>query len=357
VGNAAVIPGLVNAHTHLDLSGLRGRCHPGPDFTDWLRGVIAHRRARTPAQVHADICAGLAEAIASGTTLLADISAGGQSWDILAEAPIRAVVFYEMLGLTEARAAQSLAEARAWLESHPATPTCRPGLSPHAPYSVRASLFHAVAKMDPAPPIAVHAYETRAELELLRTHTGPFVRFLSDLGAWDPAGLLPDEEDVVRVFTGPGPKLFVHGNYFGPRPSLPRGASVVYCPRTHAAFRHQRHLFSEQLQAGVRVALGTDSLASNPDLDVLAEARFIREHNSPEVIADDTLLALATLDGARALGWGHETGSLTPGKSADLVVLSLPPDDSENPHDLVLRTAAPVRGVLCRGRWLLAPPS
>ncbi|HJZ55822.1 MAG TPA: amidohydrolase family protein, partial [Gemmataceae bacterium] len=113
-GNAAIIPGLVNPHTHLDLSGARGQIPPtDPDhFTDWLRGVIAYRRSRTPEQVQSDIRAGLAECLRSGTTLLGDISADGGSWDAVAEAPTRAVVFRELIGLSEERA--NAAREAAW---------------------------------------------------------------------------------------------------------------------------------------------------------------------------------------------------------------------------------------------------
>src|SRR5262245_38935385 len=83
LGNAAVLPGLVNAHTHLDLAGLRGKCPPTPGFTQWLRGVIAHRRSRTPEETAADIEAGIRESIAAGTTLVGDIAAGGASWEPL----------------------------------------------------------------------------------------------------------------------------------------------------------------------------------------------------------------------------------------------------------------------------------
>jgi cytosine/adenosine deaminase-related metal-dependent hydrolase len=353
LGNAAILPGLVNAHTHLDLSGLRGRCPPGADFPAWLMAIGRHRRETTPEQVDNAIRAGLAESIRFGTTLLGDIAAGGASWPILANAPIRAIVFRELIGPTEERAERAYAEAVAWLESHPATACCRPGLSPHAPYTVRASLFRRVAALHPSQPVAIHLAETREELELLAHKRGPFVSFLSELGVWDKEGLIGGIGDLLTLFEGPTPRLFVHGNYLGPNDLIPAGSAVVYCPRTHAAFGHDRHPLPRLLAAGVNVALGTDSLASNPDLDLLAEARWVREH-FPE-LPDSIILSLATLNGARALGLEELTGSLTSGKSADLVVLSLPDEDRPNPFDLVLRSTAPVRGVLCRGRWLAGP--
>ena len=103
---------------------------------------------------------------------------------------------------------------------------------------------------------------------------------------------------------------------------MPPSASIVYCPRTHAAFGHPPHPFRDFLARGTRVALGTDSLASNRDLDMLAEARFV--HRKFPEVPGATLLKMATLNGASVLTWGGETGSLTPGKSADLVIVPLP---------------------------------
>jgi cytosine/adenosine deaminase-related metal-dependent hydrolase len=352
LGNAALLPGFVNAHTHLDLTGLRGRVPPGEDFPAWLRAVIGHRRRLTPEQVQADVQTGLNEALAFGTTLLGDISAQGLSWPVLSTASLRSVVFYELLGLPRARAHQVWATACQWLNNHPATGSCRPGLSPHAPYSVRDSLFRAAANLARQRhiPLAIHLAETRSELELLEQHRGPFADFLSGVGVWDPAGLVTGPGDVLRLNAGVGHVLFAHGNYFDVDACFPPGVTVVYCPRTHAAFGHAPHPFQAFLAAGVRVALGTDSLASNPNLDVLGEARFLCRQ-FPE-IAGDVMLRMATLSGAEALDWQTETGSLAVGKSADLVVLPLPDEDCADPHRLLWQSALPVAGVLLRGAWV-----
>ncbi len=348
LGNAAILPGLVNAHTHLDLTGMRGLAPPTPDFTGWLRQVIGHRRSRSPQQVRADVRAGFGESLCCGTTLLGDITGDGGSWDVLAGGPGRAVVFRELLGLPEERASRAWADLDAWLARHPATPTCRPGVSPHAPYSVRASLFLA-ASASPVP-AAVHLAETDAEQELLVLRRGPFVPFLKDLGAWAPEGLAQDLGHVLRLFNGLSPALFIHANYLPPDTPIPRNGSIVYCPRTHAAFGHPPHPFRDFMARGVRVALGTDSLASNPDLSLLEEARFL--HRRYPDVPGNVVLRMATLSGAETLGWADETGSLTPGKSADLVVLPLPAEVHADPHELVLGSDRPVERVLWRGRWL-----
>jgi cytosine/adenosine deaminase-related metal-dependent hydrolase len=354
LGNVALLPGFVNTHTHLDLGGLRGLAYPSADFTGWLRRVITHRRSQSPEQVQAAIQAGIAEAVRFGTTLLGDITSGGASWDALSKAPCRAVVFHELLGLAQDRVVPALESAYSWLSAHPAQPTSRPGLSPHAPYSVRQEMFSYASKLCGwfHAPLAVHLAESPDELELLRHHRGKFVPFLQELGVWDPDGLVPNTRAVVRLCARAPRLLLIHANYFAAPSAVPRRATVVYCPRTHAAFGHPPHPLSKFLARRVRVALGTDSLASNPDLDLLAEARFVHAR-FPE-LPGEVLLRMITLAGAEALGWQDETGSLTTNKSADLVVLPLPEEESSDPHLLLWQSTLPVQSVMVRGRWVFS---
>lgn len=341
LGNAAIVPGFVNAHTHLDLTGARGLCPPMPDFTQWLRSVIAFRRARTTEQVQADIATGIAEGFRYGATLIGDIASGGASWDLLTDAKGRFVVFHELLGLTEEGAKQGWQNTKLWLSQRNTHELCYAGVSPHAPYSVHRTQYSVLGTL--ALPIATHLAETNEELQLLRDHTGPFVEFLKLLGVWNPDGLIADPWTVIGAL----PRgLFVHGNYLDPAtPFLPT-QTVVVCPRTHAAFAHPHHPFPKM---NVRVALGTDSLASNPDLDILAEARFLRRHY-PEV-EPAAIMRMLTLSGAEALGFDNVTGSLTVGKSADLVIMPLPSDDRDDPHDLLLDSVLPISRVMFRGEW------
>jgi aminodeoxyfutalosine deaminase len=350
LGDAAVLPGLVNAHTHLDLTRLRGACPPGGSLPDWLRAVVAARRRTSPEQVGRDIRQGLAECVRTGTTLVGDVSASGASFPVLRDAPLRAVVFRELLGLTEERAAQAWADAEQWLARAEPSATCRPGLSPHAPYSVRTSLLGLAAERARRDGLAVsiHVAESRDELDLLRQRSGPFVSFLKELGVWDPDGLASSYDEILRLNRGVSSLLLAHGTYLDPRSKLLARSRVVYCPRTHAAFGHRPHPFREMLRHRVRVALGTDSLASNPDLSVWNEVRYLRERY-PDV-PGRKLLSMATLSGAEALGWDQETGSLEPGKSADLVVLPLRQTAGDGFTQLF--EAAEVHAVMFRGRWV-----
>lgn len=347
-GDAAILPGLVNAHVHLDLAGMRGLAVPAPGepFPDWLRRVIAHRRTRSPEQVQADIRAGLAECVRTGTTLLGDISAGGASWDALACGPVRAIVFNEVLGMAPDRVEAAMKVLETWPYNRPDSEFARPGVSPHAPYSTHRAAIMLAAGINT--PLTMHLAESAEEVELLEHRTGPFVQFLQDLNAWDPREMargVANALDLLRISTRP--ILLAHGNYLPPDAQLSANTTIVYCPRTHAAFGHPPHPFRELLARGVRVALGTDGLSSNPDLDLLAEVRFLYGR-FPDV-PGETLLWMATLAGAEALGWADACGSLEPGKSADWVVVPLS-GERDDPYRSWLGNAEPVREVWVRGR-------
>jgi cytosine/adenosine deaminase-related metal-dependent hydrolase len=367
LGNVAILPGLVNAHTHLDLSDARGKIPPTPDFTAWLRGVIQHRRGQTPMQVQKTLAAGLTELLRNGVTALGDVSVGGVSWDLLSAGKLRVLVFHEVIGLTVSRVREAVSAAVNWLERRNAElklrygwrigkpwiadphADCRTGLSPHAPYSFRSNELPLVSGWGQR--ITIHLAESRAECELLERHAGPFVPFLAELGVWDPSGLARSPRHVIELTSNAASVLFVHCNHLQPDMPIPNNGTIVYCPRTHAAFGHPPHPFREFLKRGVRVVLGTDSLASNPDLDILAEARFVAARHTD--LPGETLLRMITLDSAIALGWGDVAGSLTPGKSADLVVLPLPDREEANSHRLLFDSESRVRRVLFRGEWTL----
>jgi aminodeoxyfutalosine deaminase len=354
LGNVAVLPGLVNAHTHLDLCGLKNLLKPGPDFTAWLRAVIQHRRSRAPQVVQADIRAGIDQCIANGTTLVGDISAGGLSWDALNASSLGAVVFYEILGLPRDRAREAWRNASAWLAQHPPSGRCRPGLSPHAPYSVRASLFRIAlqhARRNGCL-VATHFAESRAELELLKNHEGPFIDFLTEIGVFDRDGLLESPAELLCM-TRLARSLLIHANYLSPAELKP-GDTIVYCPRTHAAFGHAPYPLSAFLAAGARIALGTDSLASNPDLSVLEEARFVYRHQPK--IPPSEILGMATLNGATALGWSDSHGSIAPGKAAEFVLVEVP-ERTGDPCEQILAGSGAARRHGYADSWgKLSPP-
>jgi cytosine/adenosine deaminase-related metal-dependent hydrolase len=345
LGNVAILPGLVNAHVHLDLSGFREPVQPGRDFPAWLRQVIDHRRGTSPVRTEGDIRTGLDESLRAGVTLLGDIAGGGLSAPVLRDAPVRSVCFFELLGLSAERADSMWRQAETWLRDNPPTPTFRPGLSPHAPYSVRQSLYAASVGSFP---LATHLAESVDEIQLLDHRDGPFVPFLQALGVYDPAGLVGNVPELIATLSPVPRVLLVHGNYLAPDTPVPANASVVYCPRTHALFGHPPHPYRRFLENSVRVVLGTDGRSSNPDLDILAEARWLARHDP--TLPGEILLGMITRDGADALGWADEVGTLEPGKSADLVVVPLPEREGE-PYSLLFSGTEPVTRTLFRGAW------
>ena len=367
LGNVAITPGFVNAHTHLELAPIAAQGPTPESEVTWLRRVIDQRRTSPPGALEAAVGRNLAASLSAGTTLIADTTTAGLSWAQVAAAPVRAVVFAELIGLKRARALQTSEDAWAWIatvgHADQVAACARPGLSPHAPYSTSGWLYHRAAGT--RMPLSTHLAEMPEELELLRTGTGPLREFLEDLGAWDddwePIGARP--ADYVRKGDlRQADWVIAHGTYLDPsdfwqlRPqAAPDGqrVAVAYCPRTHARFGHAPHPFREMLARGVVVCLGTDSLASAPTLSVLDEARFLYRRDPS--LSGPLLLTMATLFGAWALRAETTTGSLAPGKSADLAVIALPDRDAEDPHKLLFESRLPVVATVFEGDFVTGP--
>jgi cytosine/adenosine deaminase-related metal-dependent hydrolase len=349
-GNVAVLPGFVNAHAHLDLCGMRGLGPPGDDFVTWLKGVIAYRPSRTPEQVKEDIETGIRQSIRYGSLLVGDISARGQSWDVLASAASRSVVFWELIGLGRDRARAAWKECDRWLRSRPTSLNCRPGLSPHAPYSVRAGLLRATARRArrEALPLAIHLAETLDEIDLIGCRQGRLVDLLRGLDAWDESAPI-DNLDSVYDWTRDNQALsYIHGNFLDHAERIPDEATVVHCPRSHTFFGRSIDSLTSLRRAKIGIALGTDSLGSAPDLSILAEARHLWQQASD--IPPAQIIAMATIEGARALGWSDEAGSLTPGKSADFIAIPLAGESRGDPCLDLLETGAEVDTIVFRGK-------
>lgn len=330
-GDAVICPGLVNAHTHLDLTGLAGLVLPSPDFTGWLRRLIyacnehAHDRAAVQRAVHL----GLEQSLHSGVTALGDITRHPQ-WtrEVLFASRLRGVSFGEVIAIGCRRGLLSQRLDAATDCRQPTDRWCI-GISPHAPYTVEPEAMRACARRaaELGAPQCIHLAETEEESSFTRSCAGPFVDFLRELGVWDDditaSGLDPVE---LAEKTGllSSSTVVAHANYVTEadiRRLADTGASVAYCPRTHHAFGHPPHRFRDMRAASVNVCLGTDSLASNPSLSVLDEMRFLLGEVQGVSAAD--VLRMGTLHGARALGIADTAGSITVGKSADLVVIPL----------------------------------
>jgi cytosine/adenosine deaminase-related metal-dependent hydrolase len=359
LGNVAILPGLVNAHTHLDLSDLRAPLgEPGQGMADWIRRVVAHRRERAGFRQHG-FPLGLKESLRLGTTTLADIAQPDWPSEVLRDWPCDATIFLELIAPRMERVAAAVELARKHLSSCDceAASGFRLGLSPHAPYSVHPELLRQVVSLSATHhvPLAMHLAESREEIELLRTGGGPLRALLESLGAWDPTAIQPGTTalDCLRILARADRALVIHGNYLEPEEIGFLAANcgrmaVVYCPRTHEWFGHRPYPLRALLAAGATVALGTDSRASSPDLSLLAEMRAVaRRHPA---VPPQVVLALGTLGGARALGC-PDVGRLEPGCWANLAVVALADREAADPHELILHDEGPVVRTCFRGTW------
>jgi cytosine/adenosine deaminase-related metal-dependent hydrolase len=185
----------------------------------------------------------------------------------------------------------------------------------------------------------MHLAESRAELALLASQQGPLVEFLIGLEAWHPASIAANLRplDYLKSLATAHRTLVIHGNYLAADEIAFLAAnrdcmSVVYCPRTHAYFDHDSYPLAQMLAAGVRVAVGTDSRASNPDLRLFEELRHIARHHP--IVSSDRILRMGTLNGAEALGLADSYGSITVGKRAALITVPLA--DSKSPLESIL---------------------
>jgi len=361
LGDVALVPGLVNAHTHLEFSHFRQPLgQPGQVFPDWIREVVAWRRSGAAPPTERPALTGLRELAAAGTTTVGEIATASWSPVDFVDAPSDATVFFELIGLDRARIEPNLAAACEHLvRAKPASdrPCWRAGISPHAPYTVHPQLFARLVTLSAAEsiPLAFHLAESREELELLRSASGPFVSLLQDLGAWHPGAIAPGTRplDYLHELTRAHRALVIHGNYLSDEEAtlLAQHAdrlSLVYCPRTHAYFGHERYPLEQRLDAGVAMALGTDSRASNPDLSLWEEMRYVAE--SYPTIPLKTVLELGTLGGAKALGLSADRGALEAGTRADLAVIELTQLNNSDPHEILFANGTKAIATIAAGR-------
>jgi cytosine/adenosine deaminase-related metal-dependent hydrolase len=335
LGEVAVMPALVNAHTHLELSYLQGEVPPASEFVAWIRAVMAARRRRPDPQspeILDSVDRAIAEALAAGTALVGDISNTLVTFAPLTRSPLAAVVFYELIRFN-APDPEGFVDG-AWNELHNLTPTdrVRATLAAHAPYSVAPLVFRAIRKAiarDPFAPGSVHLSESAAEVEFIRSGTGPWRDLLEELGVWDPAWV-PPGGSPVRFLDDSGflnaRLLAVHGVQMTGSDLerlVARGTTLVTCPRSNAYTGAGTPPIADFYASGVRVVVGTDSLASTPDLNVFAELAVMRAL-APDVPAA-TLLDSATRQGALALGFDADYGTIEAGKRARLLAVDIPP--------------------------------
>ena len=333
LGLAAVTPGLVNAHAHLELEFCAGEVPYNGSFVDWLQAIRDRKHARGGESTTFPKRS-LDELLAAGCTTVVDHHTCELDWEAIACHGVRHVAMREVFGFN------NHAPDWDWLEG-----LRHRSLAPHAPYTASlelASACHRVARQA-GQPISFHLSEFRGEIDFIRDGADAEITELLDrAGAGDP-DFRGTGRSPIRLYAEAGLLLSsyaVHVNYLdqGDLAFLQSFRPVVvYCPRSHAFFRHPDHPLPQYLAAGVPVALGTDSLASNDRLSPLHEAALVRERY-PEVSAAD-IFAAVTVTGLRPLGWEFLMGKLAAGRIADLAAYRLaedPGDDFTRVFDAVI---------------------
>jgi cytosine/adenosine deaminase-related metal-dependent hydrolase len=355
LGDAVLLPGLVNTHTHLELSGLEGHT-PDREFREWILGIRRLKEERTPDEFLAAARRGVRDCWAAGMTTLADTGDSGAVIAALAELGGSGIVYHEVFGPHPGQCEESFAGLRGRVAQLAplAAGRVRLGVSPHAPYTVSGPLYSRVAAWARTEGLrtAVHIAESPEELEFVARAAGPFAEGWRGRGI--PALDHPTQQPAGRGGAQPGSSvawLDAHG-VLGPDTLCihavqlsdadiallgARGAAIAHCPRSNARHRHGAARLRALRAAGLRIGIGTDSVASVGRLDLFAEARAAQSLGG---LDDRQALALGTLDGARALGLEGEIGSLSKGKWGDVIAIqSSRRPTVESPAGLVLASA------------------
>lgn len=361
LGDSALVPGFVNAHTHLELTHLRHRIEYNGDFTDWIRQVINAKKNWTEQEYASSVRDGITNSLEAGTTTVADITRTGLALGELTKSKIRKILFYELIDFNPDSAADTIEGFRKLISDVQCDDLLSLGIYPHAPYTVSAELYRESKKISEelGIRIATHIAETADEVEFLTGGTGRFASLLNDfgmLGDWKYPGLRPVNYLKNIGFLESG-CILVHGNYLTEKEMdhIEKTKShVIFCPRSHKYFRHTDHSFRKISDRGINVALGTDSLASNDSLSMLDEMKYVSD-NHKEMKPHD-IFYMGTIAGAAALGMKDRIGKLEPGFEADIAVIEFNDTGVSDIFDGIFSTESEcvftlVSGTICYDKY------
>jgi cytosine/adenosine deaminase-related metal-dependent hydrolase len=346
--NAVLMPGLVNVHTHLELPPLL-KSIQAKAFPDWVLNLIKAKRSLCNHDYYTAATRNVRSIIESGTTCVGEICTQGASPGILKQSRMRARIFHELIDMSwndgpHFRSSGSGLLLRINNALSRKTACIKMGLSPHAPHTVSTAALLFIGKVARMKnlPLCMHVAESRDELNLLKGRKSGFEKLYKAAGwelSWSPSAASPFEYLNNLGLLGPG-FLAVHAVHATDRDIIligKSGTAVAYCPRSNYETGVGRTPLYKFLNAGITVGLGTDSLASSPNLNLWDEMRYALHSHKADGIPASTIMELATRGGAKALGMADSVGSLTPGKKADLIAVSLPNRNSGNLHYDLLR--------------------
>jgi cytosine/adenosine deaminase-related metal-dependent hydrolase len=366
LGQTILLPGLINAHCHLDYTDMAGDIPPPKTFTDWIAAIMAAKSCWGYSDYARSWLNGAHQLLKSGTTTVGDAEAMPdllpEVWDAT---PLRVFSFLEMTGIKAQRPpAEILREAVGKINSlHHARN--RAWLSPHAPYSTRPDLLQRTARiaLKRGWRVSTHVAESQLEFDMFQHAQGLMfdwlkrnARDVSDCGLGSPVAHLARNRLLGENV------LAVHVNCLarGDATLLAKNkTSVAHCPRSHDYFRHPAFERARLADAGVNVCLGTDSLATvrktgrlKPELDLFVEMRALAAKDSGISAAE--ILEMATVNGARALGLAGKAGELCPGAWADMIAIPLR-GKAKSLYELVLAHTGNVSASMIEGRWVIPP--
>lgn len=366
LGETILLPGLINAHCHLDYTGMAGQFPPSGTFVDWLKLITTSKSGLIYSDFAESWLAGAKMLERTGTTTVADIEMVPELLpDIWSATALRVISFLEMTGVKSRRApAQILGEALDKIASVP-NGRQRMGLSPHAPYSTMPELLRlsAEAARQENLRVTVHVAESHQEFEMFMHGRGEMFdwlrrneRDMSDCGVGSPV------QHLERAGLLGKNLLAVHVNHLAPGDAdllAKHKASVVHCPRSHAYFKHHTFPLTELADTGVNICLGTDSLASlhKPrkqaiELNMFDEMRQLAAANPS--LTSASILEMATINPAQALGLRGQAGELSSGAFADAIAIPFN-GKTAKVQDAILEHRGHVFASLIAGKWAVAP--
>jgi len=352
LGERAVLPGLINAHCHLDYTCLRGSIPPRESFTDWIRAINAAKAQLTMEDYVRSIDDGFAEAKRFGTTTIVNLTAFPEVLSRV-QPPIRTWWFPELIDVRERITAENLnaqciqvsERAKHW------------GLAPHAPFTASSDLYRTCETIAERENILLttHLAESKEEMAMFREAKGALYGFLKGIGRdmTDCGNVTPIEAVLRRIGSANRPYLFAHLNEisehdFDRLKKSASAASIAHCPRSRRYFDHSPFQFERLRELGMNVCLGTDSLASNEDLSLFAEMRAFQTE-FPDVSAE-SILGMVTRNPAGSLGQTDALGKIAPGFFADLI--AVPATSSATIFDEIIAFEAAVGWLMIGGRVL-----
>ena len=362
LGNCILLPGLINAHCHLDYTDMGGKLFPAKYFSDWIKAIVALKAEWSYTDFAESWLNGANQLLRSGTTTVVDIEAVPELLpEVTRSTPLRVISCLELISVRSRQTVEQMVAAA--VKKIQSLPPGSAALSPHAPYSISPELLGAVNAAARANnwPVTTHVAESADEFEMFQHGRGAMHSWLrsqrpaGDCGGVSPVAWLARHKALAPNF------LAVHANYLarGDAELLARsGASVAHCPRGHAFFRHQGFPLADLMRAGVNLCLGTDSMATMPKsrsepfaLNMFAEMRALAG-SAPE-LAPQRILEMVTVNAARALGRAGDLGCLGPGAVADLI--ALPRGTTNDPHAAVLNHRGDIAASMIRGGWAIPP--